>query len=556
MVIQHVMAASNALCQTKINSKQTGKSTKRLSSGYQINCAGDNAAGLAISEKMRGQIRGINRASDNAQDGISLVQTAEGAMQESQNILHRMRELSVQAANDTYTEEDRNCIKVELDELAKELDRIANTTEYNTMKVINGDFSLQAQDVKTRLQERLKGSWLQDALTRIEDALGIGVKSDVTLDVKFEDLSAGVVASMSSTYGGSKFTLRINNDFINGLSMEDLESSSGPITGGILLDRVLTHEMTHAVTMHHASGTIGNIPLWFMEGIAEAVQGLNRTTETEAQVQAKMAGFSNSVTGEDAYSMGYFAVSYMANNTTTGTFEDFLQDMDSGATFDELLNKYYGVTDENAFVDKLKSMAAMDISGFLSACQITLGDGKEDALGNWDQTSEDVVTNMGFSMPIEHTSEKMSINGHKWTINWDKPNSLGKTMNLQIGANAGQEISFYIGDMRSKNLIGMEDINVSTHDTASVQITRFDTAIQKVSGYRASLGAVQNRLEHTIMNLDNAEENLTTSESKIRDTDMAEEMTAYSKNNILTQASQAMLAQANQSTQGVLTILQ
>jgi len=550
------MAASNALCQTKINSGQTSKSTKRLSSGYRINCAGDNAAGLAISEKMRGQIRGLNRASDNAQDGISLVQTAEGAMQESQNILHRMRELSVQAANDTYTKEDRNCIKLELDELAKELDRIANTTEYNTMKVINGDFSLQAQDVKTKLQERLKGSWLQDALTRIEDGLGIGVKNNVTLDVKFEDLSAGVVASMSSTYGGNNFTLKINNDFINGLTIEDFESSSGPMTGGILLDRVLTHEMTHAVTMHHASGTIGDIPLWFMEGIAEAVQGLNRTAETEAQVQAKMAGFSNGVTGEDAYSMGYFAVSYMANNTVAGTFEDFLEDMDSGATFNQLLNKYYGVADGDAFVDKLKDMAATDISGFLSACQITLGDGKEDALGDWDQCPEDVVTNMGFSMPIEHTSEKLSIGGHTWTINWDSPNSSGKSMTLQIGANAGQEIGFYIGDMRSKNLIGIDDIDVSTHDRASVHITRFDNAIKKVSGYRASLGAVQNRLEHTIRNLDNAEENLTDAESKIRDTDMAEEMTSFSKHNILLQASQAMLAQANQSTQGIQTLLQ
>lgn len=207
-------------------------------------------------------------------------------------------------------------------------------------------------------------------------------------------------------------------------------------------------------------------------------------------------------------------------------------------------------------VDEIKNFATNHTSAFLSACHITLNDGKEDALRDWDQTAEDMVVNMTSGVPIEHAQEKMAINGHSWDIKWDNPSSSGESMTLQIGANAGQEMSFYIGDMRRKSLIGTADIDVSNHDIASAHITRLDSAIQKVSGYRASLGAVQNRLEHTILNLDNSEENLTASESKIRDADMAKEMTSYSKHNILVQASQAMLSQANQSVQGVLSLLQ
>lgn len=555
MVIQHSRLALNGMRQLKISEGKKTKSTEKLSSGYKINRAADNAAGLAISEKMRAQIRGMQRAAENAQDGISLVQTAEGAMQESQNILHRMRELSVQAANDTNTEDDRSQIKLELDELREELDHIANGTEYNTMKLINGDFSLEADDMKTRFQEYLKGSWLQDALNRIEDGLGIGMNKDVTLKVQFQSLGSNAVATMASANGGDKFTLTINSDFTDGLTMGDFSTDSGPIAGGHVLDRLITHEMTHAVTRHNMSSSLG-APTWFIEGIAEAVQGTDRTSpETEATVRNIMTNFSHGVSGEPAYQTGFYAVSYMAYNTTTGNFTNFLEDMDSGASFDQLIAKYYGVADEAEFVNKLKDMAANNTSGFLGACHVTLGDGKEDSIIDWDQTPENAVTNVGGYTPIEHSEEKIAMNGRVWTIQWDNPKSSGEDMTLQIGANAGQELSFYIGDMRSKALIGTDEIDVSTFDIASRQITRFDHAIQKVSTYRSSLGAIQNRLEYAIDGLQNSAENLTAAESEMRDTDMAEEMVVFSKNDILAQAGQSVLAQANQSTQGVLSLL-
>ncbi|MDE6313856.1 MAG: flagellinolysin [Lachnospiraceae bacterium] len=556
MIIQHVIAAQNANLQCKINNKKRAKDTEKLSSGYRINRASDDASGLAISEKMRAQIRGLNRASENAQEGISLVQTAEGAMQESQNILHRMRELSVQAANDTNTREDRECIKQELDQLAEELDRIANGTEYNTMKLLDGSYTLHANDLKTKFQERLKSTWLQDALTRINDCLGIGPNENIIMSVKFSSMGAGTVAAMGSGFGSNRFSLYVNTDFIEQYDMSDFDSSSGPYAGGMLVDRVMTHEITHAIMMHNCSPAIEDIPMWFTEGLAEAVHGNNRWTETVDKVAAAMSGFSNSVSGTNAYSMGYYAVSYMAYNTIAGTFKDFMQDMGSGLTFDELLKKYYGVENGDEFATMITDMVANEPGTFVAACHITLQDGLEDCLGDWDMPEKNVIPNLGGGLPIEHSVEKLLLGGKVWTVHWDEPNSSGERIKLQVGANSGQEMDFCIGDMRRKVLIGLDDIDVSTHDAASVEISRFDNAIRTVSNYRSYLGAVQNRLEHTIARLDNYSENLTESESKIRDTDMADLMTNYAKNNILCQSAQSMLVQANNINQGVLSLLQ
>lgn len=548
-VIVNNLLAMNAQRQLGINTDKKNKSTERLSSGYRINRAADDAAGLAISEKMRGQIRGLNRASVNSQDGISLIQTAEGAMQESQNILHRMRELAVQAANDVNTEEDRNCIKLELDQMAQELDRIANSTEYNTMKLIDGTYSMAATDTKTKFQEYLKGSWLQDALTRIQDGLGIGIDTNATLTVTFKQLAPNVVAQMGSYNGGNIFSLEVNTDFTDSLTMNDFTTSSGPLAGGILVDRLITHEMTHAVTRHNMTAAT-NAPTWFMEGIAEAVQGHGRTNP-----QTPNQALSNILTG-DPYEKGYYAVSYMAYNTTSGTFQDFLKEMKTGKTFDELINKYYGKANEAAFIDAIEKSADADINGFLQSCHITLGDGLEDSIIDWDRSAEDVVLNMGGPESIRSSTETLSLSGHTWTVTWDSPETSGDKIVLQTGANSGQELKFDIGDMRRSSLIGTEEIDVSNHDMASAQISRFNGGIQRVSRYRSILGSVQNRLEHGIQYLDNTNENLTASESRIRDTDMPKEMTSFSISNILSQAGESMLAQANQTLQGVLQLLE
>lgn len=547
MVIQHNLLAQNANRNLGVTAKSQAKSTEKLSSGYKINRAADNVAGLAVSEKMRGQIRGLNRASENAEDGISLVQTAEGAMQESQSILHRMRELSVQAANDTNTEDDRKQIDVELNELNQELDRIANTTEFNGMKLINGDFSLEAKDAQTRVQEYLKGSWLGDAMSRIKDAIGLTLNGDTTIKVEFASGMGNALASVTSSYGSSDFLLKISSDAISGMTASDFSTGSGPIVGGILTDRVITHELTHAVTFQNFAGA-SDVANWFIEGIAEAVQGHDRTEpETVAQMQTNVAT-------RDPYQMGYYAVSYMRYNVKNGTFEEFLENMKTD-TFENSMQKFYGMSGTD-MSNKVANLAATDGEGFLSACHITLADGRDDALTDWDMPEEDIVPNGGGPMTVEDKIETIALGNSSCKITWADLDYKRNELRLQIGANSGQELAFSIGNMRSKELIGTEDIDVSSYEKATASITRFDGAIQKVSTYRAKLGAIQNRLEHTISNLDNSEENLQSSESKIRDTDMAEEMTRYSKNSILMQAGQSMLAQANQATQGVMSLLQ
>lgn len=555
MVIQHNLSAMNANRFLGVTATNYAKSSEKLSSGYRINRAGDDAAGLAISEKMRGQIRGLNKASENAEDGISLIQTAEGAMQESQNILQRMRELSVQAANDTYTESDRECIQVEIDELTKEIDRIAHTTEFNTKKLIDGTYTRTTDGVQTKIQEWLKGSWLQDAMTRIKDATGLGLTSDCTLKVEFNSLGSTTVAQMSSANGGTDFKLEFNKDFIDGLTVEDFKDSSGPDVGGILFDRLLTHEITHAVTRHNMNSSMTDVPLWFMEGLAEAVQGNSRSPlQTEDEVRAIMNGFNKDVSGEAAYSAGFYAVSFMAN-WDSAKFSNLLSNLKTSTSFEAAVQSAYGQSLIN-LCSFINSQANFSTTAFLSTSQITLGDGLEDALGNWDKSPKDVVQNSGTPEEIKENSERILIDGRTWNVAWAPQEYKGKDIRLQIGANAGQELRFNIGDMRSTNLIGEDPVKVTSHDDASGAITIFDKAIQKVSGFRSSLGAIQNRLEHTIANLDNSAENLQASESKIRDTDMAEEITRLSKNNILMQAGQSMLAQANQSTQGVISLLQ
>lgn len=547
MIIQHNLLAINANRNLGVTSTNYKKSTEKLSSGYKINRAGDNAAGLAISEKMRGQIRGLAKSSENAEDGISLIQTAEGAMQESQNILHRMRELSVQAANDTNTTDDRNQIKVEMDQLRQELDHIAEGTEFNTKKLLNGDCSLKAKDVQTRVQEYLKGSWLQDSVKRVQDATGLSFNGDITLKVEFASLGSNTIAQMGGSWLGDDFTLKINSDVIANTSMGDWNTSSGPKIGGILTDRVIAHEVMHGIMMQNFSDS--STPDWFVEGIAEAIQGNDRTTPQTA-TQAR----DNIATG-DSYKAGYYLVSYMRYNATGGTFEDFLADMKT-MSFSDAVNKYYGDANAGDLYNRMRNLAATDIDSFLNDAHITLGDGMDDAIADWDASPEVIVPNGGGPMNIDNTKENMVLGNARCKITWDSPNYEGKGLRIQVGANAGQEVLINMGNMKSKELIGADDIDVSSFQAATTSISRFDGAIQKVSTYRAKLGAIQNRLEHTIANLDNSAENLQASESTIRDTDMADEMTRYSKNSILMQAGQSMLAQANQANQGVMSLLQ
>ena len=392
MIINHNMNALNAHRNMGINNTAAGKSMEKLSSGLRINRAGDDAAGLAISEKMRGQIRGLTQASRNSADGISMIQTAEGALNETTNILQRMRELAVQASNDTNTTSDREEIQKEINALTEEVDRIANNTEFNTQKLLNGSKSGEAGD-----------------LVR-EEVVGVEGVFKITLD----------------------------NELIDG---------------------------------------------------------------DKLNVDGKSIKF----TGNDI-----------------GTSDDI-----KGKLEKALDGKYtIGVSTDKKVIT-LTQKVATDKDEF----KATLNGGETGV--------KSVIQKPGVTQRDEELSE-------------------GK-VSVQVGANASQSMSIEIGDMRAQALnitnAKGKGLSVESAEDANEAITAFDAALNAVSSQRANLGAVQNRLEYTISNLDNTAENLTSAESTLRDVDMAKEMMDYSKNNILNQAAQAMISQANQQPQNVLQLL-
>ena len=395
MVVQHNMQAANANRMLNVTTSAQSKSTEKLSSGYKINRAADDAAGLSISEKMRKQIKGLDRASTNAQDGVSCVQTAEGALTEVHSMLQRMNELAVQSSNGTLSEDDRNNIQDEVDQLVTEIDRVSETTKFNETYLLKGD------ENKTKISNTVYSS---PQMGLVKDAMAAGS----TLEVK--------------------------------TPMDATGKTVYPFTSGLAVGSSWAGKK---VIDDSATAGAGDIKL------ADA-----KTAELAAM---------NSVITSYKDEMGVNAVTLKAgDNDVTSTSKTF--------TYNDSLN-----------------------------------------------------------------------------------------ISLHVGADSSDDnkISMQIDSMNS-DFLGIKGLKVSgkTYLQATGSIDTISDAISKVSKQRSSLGAVQNRLEHTINNLDNVSENTTSAESRIRDTDMAKEMVNYSKNNILAQAGQSMLAQANQSNQGVLSLLQ
>lgn len=586
MIIQHNLQALNSHRRMSSAKNAMGKDIEKLSSGLRINRAGDDAAGLAISEKMRGQIRGLEQASRNSQDGISLLQTAEGALNEVHSILQRVRELSVQSGNDTNTADDRTAITEEISKLTDEVNSISKNTEFNTMKLLDGSIAPGAGGLaggslsvssKAKFIGWLNGSWLNDAGTKIENATGWKLKPGANITVKFESLGAGTVASMGGSYLGSNLTLRINTDYLDDSLV--YHGTDGPTAGGIPVDRLITHEMTHGFMFNNVSST-ARPDGWFIEGLAEAVHGASdiRYSLYERGITNDFGAINDSIQSfafapsdlsAPVYKVGYLAASYayttINNNPGTGSFKDMMAEIhETDETFSQLMTKYTGVT--NIITQfKADAQAAKDagtFSDFLkNKCGINLEDGLADPIGSPDADSSGVVPNSGHEIDVSSATSTVNIGTSSVAINWpaegvvDAASIPASGVVLQIGANKGQAMAITIDDM-SATALGIDVLSVKDHADSDSAITICDNAIKKVSTQRTKLGAMQNRLEHTIENLKNNAENTTAAESRIRDVDMASTMSQYSKNNILQQAAQAMLAQANSRPQQVLQLLQ
>ena len=493
MVVQHNMQAANANRMLGITSGAQAKSTEKLSSGYKINRAADDAAGLTISEKMRKQIRGLDKASSNAQDGVSSVQTAEGALTEVHSMLQRMNELAVQSSNGTNSSDDRQAIQDEVDQLTTEIDRVAETTKFNEIYLLKGDDSSTKNVYMNAHDAGLKGT------------LADGAKSATfTMD----ELKTGDSVKIA----GKQYTI--------GASKADV---------GTALDKKLLIVPTTA--NEYTSGATFSVN--------------NETYTITTKADKSIEKITNSA-GQTAYTDG--ADIKWASTVPTG--KDALTDVkklvNAGDTVkvDDTTMKAMADADATAGVDS-------DDSSIITKAQAEKMIKEELTAANNIGTTDKKATVADGATADGKTTYAIT-KGYATVANT-------LSFNLHVGADADMtnKITVDIDTMNSSNL-GIKGINVkdATGTAATYAIDAIADAVAKVSSQRSALGAVQNRLEHTIDNLDNISENTSSAESRIRDTDMAKEMVNYSKNNILAQAGQSMLAQANQSNQGVLSLLQ
>ena len=518
MVVQHNMSAMNANRMLSGVSSAQSKSTEKLSSGYRINRAADDAAGLSISEKMRGQIRGLNQASTNAQDGISLIQTAEGALNESHSILQRMRELSVQAANGTETDDDREAVQNEIEQLQSELTRISDTTEFNTMKLLDGSQSGSKVQVSVSKSAATgattKNAEVQQVNTSAEAVDKLAKGSSVTYSVTVLDKNNNTsTASVTITNNNKKLTDQDGNELVTAKA-----------------DEADAEETAAAIAKALSNTSLGDK----FDIAADGTQKITLTTKDASDAANSVLISVNGAAGKLATANPTGSEAYTTINAAIGSYDG------TGNIEDKIFTvngeKFAYVDDPAKLGDDYK-----DVNYVKVAQAGTVGNDDADAMAAL-------------------ISSKTGINAKANAATVDlKPSATatGKGIELQIGANEGQTMNFTLDDMSADALgVAGNSVNLSTQESAQKATTAIDAAIKKVSASRGKMGAVQNRLEHTINNLDTASENMQTAESRIRDTDMAEEMVNYSKNNILAQAGQSMLAQANQSNQGVLTLLQ
>lgn len=543
MVVQHNLNAINANNKMNINVSGTKKATEKLSSGYQINRAGDNAAGLAISEKMRSQIRGLSQATKNANDGISLIQTAEGGLNETHSILQRMRELAVQSANGTYQDDtDREAIQLEVDALKSEIDRIASSTEYNGMKLLDGS---------------LGGS---KAVTEFGAKYGA---VDATAD------SAFLGSTITSNVAGATITVAL--DATKGGEAATWDQDGKNLTLNLVENKTYTQDeinkLIENADTRKADGIVADLDVKLKNGVLTAATASKgkATTATVAGVRASVAETKISTDLLSSAITGYGdSITITSNSYGADTRKIIIAtDADAGKERIETAKADTVGAKDGSFVLHLstgKDYSAQDIEDLLKAEGLDYSIKITDA----DAPDGDYKLKFDTKKAVTIAADTGAVTGGQTFtlangagIGKEDVATTGKGLTFQIGANGveDQRVTLNVNDM-SSSAIGVANADVSTQDSANAAIDMVDAAVKTVSMQRAGLGALQNRLEYTVNNLTTTNENLTAAESQIRDTDMATEMINYTKNNILQQASQAMLAQANQQPQAILQLLQ
>lgn len=617
--VKHNMLAWNANRQLGLNTSQSRTATEKLSSGYRINRAADDAAGLSISEKMRRQIRGLTQAAANAQDGISLVQSAEGALNEVHDMLHRAGELAVKAANGTLSDDEREMVDAEIQQLKAEIDTTANHTVFNELRLFpdNGlsprnasalktvsyeltcnlaDGTVQVNDLTnpssgtaragldvssgSQLAEKIAKEYLPNAIKQIFDSfssLEAATGSDnikMALNISYIDGPGNTLAYAQYSYshgGGRPISMSIK---VDSADFSDADIGAGGSKEEIL-ESTLAHELMHTVMQYNLtdgmSGRKGDkFPTWFVEGTAQLAGGgfttgwndeliyyaSKLTDENDTSQDDNIKKFLQKYTMSGRpYGHGYLGaayVGYLANGggAVTGAgiaagMDEVFADLLNGSSFADAVKKNSGKTEAelNALfrggdanlTEFVRKLAVASKGGAGSVITPALTDGGTSILG------DQIINNPNFQIDpdkifIDYTSGAANIG-------------------LQVGAEAGQHIDIDLYQM-STDALGLSDLNTKTLAACDEAIHLIKNAIGYVSNVRSTYGAVQNRLEHTIANLENVVENTTAAESRIRDTDMASEMVRFSNNQILLQAGQSILAQANHQPEMLLRLLE
>lgn len=692
MVIQHNISALNAYNTINSTNHMLKNNQEKLSSGFRINRAGDDAAGLAISEKMRSQIRGLNQAKRNCFDGISLVQTAEGALSTVHSILCRMTELAEESANGTYDDSvDRNALQLELTQLKEEINQIAESTAFGTLNLLDGSLSESGEicigprnltkgeddlkiyvydeilhdvdatqttegsatmagyaDLKSVLKNQIVPQAVKGITDTFSETFGYlnGSKIGIGLNL-YSNSSSTVLASVGMSAGGYlndinlSYTLNVNMAYLDMDATGNLTDESR-----LKLESTIAHEMMHALMDEaHTAGMLGrdenfnqiaDYPDWFVEGAAQAAGGgrgwvnsigidSDSTVDEIKSIISSSANKIGSGSTSSQYATGYLAVMYLghlASNSMTSAgladgVDSVLYELKAGSSLDKVISDLTGCTNTSDFESKFADMAADFVADLMDAA----GGGSGALVGGLTQTDilpDSNLNNTLFSLDTTNTKVKndypdgynvMSGGGKSTTgvspdgstptpggttpdptpdpdpdpdpgptpgpgpspdpdpnpgpgTPGDEPipevdnerSSVHSGLVLQAAARSKDTMSLYI-DSVSTTTLGLDDVDISTQRGASEAIDIIQSAVNKVSAQRADLGAYQNRLEHKIENLTVTSENLTETESSIRDVDMAAEMSAFLKNKMLLEAGNAMLSQANVSNQSVLSLV-
>lgn len=546
MVIQYNMSAANANRQYGIIDKNKAKSTERLSSGYRINRAADDAAGLAISEKMRRQIRGLTQGVNNTQDGVSLCQVADGALNELQDMMHRISELSVQAANGTHTTSDREMIQEEINQIIDEVDRISEITTFNEQKIFDGNSeagSASSDSGQTAVQSGTKAVKARMTVSALRSSSASTVCGDFTV--------TGGTLNTDYTFSNGKLTIltdtaiTIQNTNPSAATSNQIYVNSG-VNANITLAGVNIVETARSTTAFEiAANSTGNVTITLVGDntlqsgpFCAALQKNGKETSGTLTITGNgtltaIGGYGGAGIGGGNYANGKNSTNGNGSNiiinggtitATGGTYGAGIGGGDNGDGSNITINGGTVTAKAGSFAEAIGSGS----SGTSTNVQ---------RLGG-------IITENGVTTDYSTYSSDGSGNTGSFKQWW-----------IQSGTESGDGMYVKIDNVNS-TLLGIKGLDVTTEEGAGEAITAAGTALKYISKVRSDIGAQQNRLEHTIANENNIVENTTAAESRIRDTDMAEEMVVYSTASIIAQVGEAMIAQANVSNQGVLALLQ